>query len=371
MICARIYLIFFLLPVNERRQTLMYTEIGTHRGLERTFHRDNVYEDVIETYRDNAEEILKEFPFRVRYANELALDTGGVGRDLFSAFWEESYVKNFDGEKLLVPAVRPNADMTVLRTLGTILSHGFMVCAFLPIRVAFPVLATIVFGPDVALTDDVILDSFIDYLATYESSLISEALREVESSNKWSASLQRQIMSTLSRMGCVQVPTKANLKEILVSTARHIFVGKPLGLLYMIHSGVPKHFLRFFEMITMSEFYSLYKALGANSEKVLRLIEDAMNSADERILSYLITFISNSKEDVLRLFLRFVTGSSVVLGESIQVSFNSTDGLARAPTTKTCSCSIELPLSYSTYPEFEQEFLKILSSEGVWAMDTI
>ena len=40
-------------------------------------------------------------------------------------------MKNFDGEKLLVPAVHPNMDMTVLRLLGTILSHGFMVCVLL------------------------------------------------------------------------------------------------------------------------------------------------------------------------------------------------------------------------------------------------
>ena len=61
----------------------------------------------------------------------------------------------------------------------------------------------------------------------------------------------------------------------------------------------------------------------------------------------------------------------MLLGESIQVVFNNTEGLARPPTAKTCSCTIELPLSYSTYPEFEQELSKVLSSEGAWAMDTI
>ena len=174
-------------------------------------------------------------------------------------------------------------------------------------------------------------------------------------------------------MGCVQVPTKANLKEVVVLTARHLFLGKPLGVLYTIHSGVPKLFLCFFQMMTVSEFFGLYKALNATSERVLDLIEEptAMNSAEKRIFSYLITFVSNSRQDDLRLFLRFVTGSSVLLSESIRVSFNNTEGLARSPTAKTCSCAIELPLSYSTYPEFEQELSKVLSSEGAWAMDTI
>lgn len=40
-------------------------------------------------------DILEEYPFRVQYENELAVDTGGVCRDLFSAFWEEAYLKSF------------------------------------------------------------------------------------------------------------------------------------------------------------------------------------------------------------------------------------------------------------------------------------
>ncbi|KAL5515643.1 hypothetical protein EMCRGX_G000838 [Ephydatia muelleri] len=354
------------------RETLGQAETQEEQVMEEVkdgsqlIQRDHVYEDVIKTYEDNLEEILKDYPFRVRFINEKAVDMGGVCRDLFSAFWEDSYVKIFDGEKLLVPAVRPNPDMAVLCLHGTILSHGFMVCGFLPIRIAFPVLAAIFFGPEVEVPDSIILDSFIDYLAAYESSFISQALTKVQNNNQLPSTLQGQIISTLSRMGCVQVPTKANLKEVVVSTARHLFLGKPLGVLYTIHSGVPKLFLRFFQTMTVSEFFGLYKALNATSERVLDLIEEpsAMNSAEKRIFSYLITFVSNSRQDDLRLFLRFVTGRSVLLGESIRVSFNNTEGLARSPTAKTCSCAIELPLSYSTYPEFEQELSKVLSSEA-------
>ena len=120
------------------------------------------------------------------------MDIGGICRNLFSAFWEDNYVKIFDGEKLLMPAVHPNPDMAVLRLHGTILSHGFMVCGFLPIRIAFPVLAPIFFGPEVEVPDSIILDSFIDYLATYESSFISQALTKVENNNQLPSTLQGQ-----------------------------------------------------------------------------------------------------------------------------------------------------------------------------------
>ena len=240
-----VYIFTSIFTVDEMRQTFMCDDVETSQGLKRAFRRDHVYEDVIVTYQENIEEILREFPFRVRYDKERAIDTGGVCRDLFSAFWEESYVKNFDGEKLLVPAVHPNMDMTVLRLLGTILSHGFMVCGFLPIRLAFPIVAAALLGPETEFPDSMIIDSFIDYLSTYESSLISQALCEVKNGKELTQTLQAQIISIFSRLGCVQVPTKTNLQKVVISTGRHQFLGKPLGMLYTIHSGVPKPFRRF------------------------------------------------------------------------------------------------------------------------------
>ena len=82
------------------------------------------------------------------------MDTGGVSRDMFSAFWKEAYVLHFDGETLLVPAVHPNSDVSTFPVLGTIIAHGFMVC---PIRIAFPVLAMILCGTDVVVPDNILL----------------------------------------------------------------------------------------------------------------------------------------------------------------------------------------------------------------------
>ncbi len=185
----------------------MSDSVDTRPGLERRFRRDSVYEDVIDMYKDDLEEILRDFPFRVRYVNELAVDTGGVCRDLFSAFWQESYVKDFDGEKLLVPAVRSNIDMVSLRLLGTILSHGFMVCGFLPIRIAFPVVAVVLFGLETKFTNGMIIDSFVDYLASYDSNLIKQAISEAKNGKELTQGMQSQVISVLSRLGCVQVPT--------------------------------------------------------------------------------------------------------------------------------------------------------------------
>lgn len=93
-------------------------------------------------HREHFTDILKEYPFRIRYIGEKGIDMGSLCRDLFSAYWEEAYLKHFDGESLLIPLMQPcnMTDMDALPILGKILSHGFMTCGFLPVKVIFRVL---------------------------------------------------------------------------------------------------------------------------------------------------------------------------------------------------------------------------------------
>ena len=73
----------------------------------------------------------------------------------------------------------------------------------------------------------------------------------------------------------------------------------------------------------------------------------------------------------LRLFLRFVTGSSVRIGKKIKVEFNHLSGFARRPTVHTCDCILELPITYATSMEFAHEFDHVLSNEYSWEMDVV
>ena len=61
----------------------------------------------------------------------------------------------------MVSAVYPGTDMANLPVLGTITSHGFLGSGFLPIRVAFPVVAAILLGPSTEVPDTVIMDHLL------------------------------------------------------------------------------------------------------------------------------------------------------------------------------------------------------------------
>lgn len=75
--------------------------------------------------------------------------------------------------------------------------------------------------------------------------------------------------------------------------------------------------------------------------------------------------------DALRNFLRFVTGSSVCSSLKIHVSFNALSGAPRRPIVHTCGPTLELSCTYSTYPEFVEEFTACVASPYAWVMDAV
>ena len=148
-----------------------------------------------------------ENPFRIRCKESQAIDTGGGARDLFSAFWDIAYLLAFDSGNSLTPAVHPHMDMSIYAVLGAIISHGYLSTGFLPIRITFPMLVACLKGPDTTIKDNILLDSFMDYVSSYEESVLRKALN----SHTITDEELTNIISILSRVGCRQKPTSANL----------------------------------------------------------------------------------------------------------------------------------------------------------------
>ena len=85
---------------------------------------------MIQLYADEA--IASEYPMFINFLGEPAVDCGGVSRDMLSGFWEQAYVKLFDGIRLLTPSIEPQSSFIDLKVIGRILSHGYLCTGFLP-----------------------------------------------------------------------------------------------------------------------------------------------------------------------------------------------------------------------------------------------
>ncbi len=372
MLCAWLINIYCCYTADQKR--ISYMKLSCETKLLRQFDikREDVYNGTLKVYSNAA--VLDSFPARFRFEGEIAVDQGGVSRDLFSAFWKEAFQELFDGTTLLSPINYPGLDFDILPTVGTILSHGYLVCGFFPIRLAFPCIVRIIQG-QVVIPDWILLRSFVDSLNSHESSILKDAFAVKDKEESFSSSLKQSLLGILSRYGCRNLPSPRNLSKLVLDAVKYEFVIKPCAALTAMRAGIPSKHQVFWESMSVEELYELYQALSASPAKVLALIEDSVelqNPNEERVLSYLKQFIGTMNSDEIRVFLRFVTGSSVCPSECIKITFNSLSGFARRPISHTCDYCLELPISYRSSIEFINEFRSILSSsEYLWYMDGI
>ena len=343
-------------------------------GIHRKIQRQDVYADVMKLYQTSKDEIMNEYPFRVEFVGEKAVDIGGVSRDMFSGFFEEAYHKRFEGTSLVTPAIHPGMDLSSLPVLGSIISHAYLVSGTLPIRIAFPCLAAMLLS-ECQLPDEVLINTFIDSLSVHDAMVLKQAFGEVRNQlPSFSADVMSGLHHVLSFYGCREVPRPQTLKHIVLQIANFEFKMKPSAAIASIRSGIPTKHLPFWEKMSIADFYSTYTALSVSPAKVLKMMDDCLtsNPCEERVLSYLRQYVGNMHLDELRAFLRYITGSCVCTSEGIAVTFNCLDGFGRRPIAHTCSCTLELPTTYVTYTDFVTEFQSVLRNEDyAWNMDAV
>lgn len=343
--------------------------LSCEEGSPHLIRRDNIYLDVLKMYTDFGK-LSKEFPFRIAFDDEGAVDSGGVSRDMFSGFWKVAFEKLFDGAGSVVPATHPSVDLGAFPILGKILSHGYISCGFLPVHISFPILAAVLLGPDVSIEDKILLKSFIEHLNYHDASIVKRAF---EPTKEFSQELLSSLTELLSLHGCRQIPCPSDISSIITAIAKHEFLVKPLGALLAMNRGIPDEHRAFWTETSVGHLFDVFVASNATVSSVLKAIKEPSfrTSAEKCAYGFLVQYIGNLRGSGIRDFLRFVTGSSALVVDSIYVTFNGLEGLGRRPLAHTCSSTLELPTTYATSIEFSNEFTAILQSELSWIMDSI
>ena len=357
-----------LLPIclGERNRTEYLKKISVKPTVfSRTVTRKNIHSSVLSLFGQKGVE--DEFPLRISFEGERAVDIGGVYRDMLSAFWEDAYDKFFDGGCLLTPFLHPQSDHNALSVLGKILSHGYLGCGFLPPRIAFPTLTALLLRTS-NVSDEILVTTLLKTVGAVEADALRTALA---ATSEFSGHQQIQLASILGRFGSMQRPTCKGLRQQIIQVAKFEFLTRPT---VAISSGVPESHRGFWNILSVKELHAIYLALSATPEKVLEQLQESTveDSSQDRVLGYLRQYIGNMRGEELGRFLRFVTGLPVCTTQSIKVTFNSLTGLSRRPIAHACAAVLELPSSYNSLGEFTREFQAILSGdEDKWRMDGI
>ena len=285
----------------------------------------------------------------------------------FSAFWEEAYLRHFDGSSVLAPTVHSGLDISLLYTLGRSLSHGYLACGYLPVCIAFPTFAAILLGADVTITADILLDRFRNGLTPVDQSVIALA---ISNKGQLTRDLTSKLVDIFSRFDCLQMPTATNILKYCERTGSYMYIQRPYAAINEIRKGIPQEYFPFWSAKGVRGLYGLYIALTATPSKVLEKLDEPIASsvAEWRVFKYLQQFIGHMKVEEVQKFLRFV----ICILQPIKVTFNSLSGLARRPISHTCSSTLELSTSYVTYMDFSTEFSNVLSQVAFcWKMDSM
>ena len=88
------------------------------------------------------------------------------------------------------------------------------------------------------------------------------------------------------------------------------------------------------------------------AKKVIKALDAKPTSeAEKKSLGFLKKFIKSLDAVSFKVFLKFLTGSDMLLQKTIFVAFTSVESIMRAPVVHTCGPCLELPSTSQSYNE--------------------
>ena len=177
---------------------------------------------------------------------------------------------------------------------------------------------------------------------------------------------QQGIIDILSESSVYDLPTRKNLDEIVVKAAKTSLIKKPAWSFQAIIEGMGS----FWKNVTPEMIDSLYEISLPTSQKILDSLDEDENSPqDGRISTWLRRYIRSSNQQKLKCFMRFISGSEVLLPNSvIKVVFENQPNDHLRPRTQTCFKILILGRQYSNFYKFEKKIYFYLMNNNVYTM---
>ena len=322
-------------------------------------HQGRVLNDLLVAFKDP--QILQyELTFR-RKAQSGLVESGegsGMDRDIFSEFWTDFYEHCTVGCAFKVPFTRHDFQQEEWRAVARIIVKGWRMYGYFPVSIA-PVMI------EECLHDSHksnILEVFFNYLPASDSQVLRKACADFSSVES------EEVIDILETHNGRKIPTKENIralcseiamKELIQDTKFIIEVWKPV-----LSPLLPE----------LGDLQELYNNMIPNNRRVVKLLSlpDATSLGQADTMTYLKRFLKEMDQEMLRNFIRFCTGSDLLLNhvKKIEVDFVHMEGLSRRPIAHTCGCVLKLSDNFENYAEFRSEFNSVLRS-GVWVMEIV
>ncbi|XP_019210589.1 uncharacterized protein LOC109199728 [Oreochromis niloticus] len=281
----------------------------------------------------------------------------GILRDVLTCFWHEFYERCTLGATVKVPFIRHDFPAEKWKAVGRILLKGYEECQYFPNKLAIPFLEQVLFN---GVYSD-LKAHFLQFVSSQECDVLMEAVKN------FSAVDLNDLMEVLDSYGCRKRITAETLPTILDEIAHKELVQKPMFVIDCWREIINPHISLSPEALT-----KLFSELQPTSKKVCQLLKFAVDLTPQQkeVKNHLKRFIRELDNIKLQKFMRFCTGSDLIVTNSIYVEFQDMTEFTRRPVGHTCGNVLQLANSYENFPDFRSEFNAVLES-NVWVMDIV
>ena len=285
-------------------------------------------------------------------------DVEGITREVFSLFWMECLPCYFEGITAFRPRVDADCTSELFKLLGTIVSHGYVLTGTFPMQIAQSALMGALIGH---VSDENLLQDFMLYVSEDERRAIRGVLH----------GKNVDVLECLSNFNVRHRVTKETLRETLLSIARCEFVTKIHTVMTALKEGMVSCNQELWSEVKSSALTSLYSSLQITKQRLAKAIVPSqdylpLTKDRERVFKFLQCFLCNSSPELATSFVRFCTGATVMVVDTIEKSFVNVSGLACRPVAHTCVPAIDLSTMYESYAAFNLEMTKVLNNEDAY-----
>ena len=263
-----------------------------------------------------------------------------------------------------VPSVRHGYQKGEWEAIGRIIVYGYSFAKYFPIALSPAFVASVFFGQETS-TPEFLIESFESYMSQDESKVLEKAL-----GNDFDPK-DEDLLDLLSNFNCYKSPAKTNIFNIVHELAHQELVQKPR---YIVDCLAPiiNRMRVYTPFQTMEDLQKLYNEKKPTAKRVINLLSaNPTPWAEQNSLEHFKRFVKSLNGNDLGGLLQFLTGSNIILCETVPVTFTTLEGKSRQPIVHTCGPSLELPSTYQCYNELAEEFTAILNAKDSWSFNII
>ena len=281
----------------------------------------------------------------------------GLLREVYSVFWDNFVANYCEGSSHFTFSVSAATSQEDFAAIGRIRTHQFIQTGTIPLQISEAIMQQAVVGK---VSEKCLTESFLMLLHEKEREILYQAINGVKPFPTEDA------VEILSDYGVTNIPNTSNMKTLLLQVAETELISKPFMCITKLREGMGS----FWKGVSGEEIHAVYSVCTPNHTNVLKNLEVmAEDQQEDKVSRWLTRYIKSKEHKLLCRFLRFCTGSDVVLPDrKIKVQLEHMSSTSMRPKAQTCFNILTVPKNYRTLAHLTENIDFYLCNPHLWEL---